>query len=374
MRDLVTREDIDEARVCIFVDGLDECTGETGNQLRFLLDWCQKSGTKFKIRLVFATREVQPIYVQLHEQPTCRLHEWTSHDISLYVSSKLHTTIQSIRSTGNKAFDQKFEAKLTEQVVEKAEGVFLWVTLVTEMLISDIELCKPKPQIYEALSTLPNDLKALYARVLDRIPNGVANDTINYLEILRQNEVFDRKRALDLEEFSIAVEELEQPLAESPTSSEEAESKWVNDLCENLKDRLRSTCRGLVEITPENGRKPSIRKDIKSQNVRFVHITVKHFIWVDQHWKSLLAKAGAANDTGNGKRKVSPIIDPNIILMGLQLRMLKIVIRRHMHYSIEQPKVSIESNTPLPPEHLPGCYCWTEFCNVYYPWNRKRLW
>lgn len=277
-------------------------------------------------------------------------------------------------AAGNDNFNKdNFEVDLTAKITTKAEGVFLWVTLVTEFLIVDIESCKPQRQIFATLQKLPKDLQQLYIKILDHIPEDVANDTINYLEILLQKETFHLQRPMSLEEFSIAADEPENALGCS-FASEDEEYDWISGLYNDTTHRIRARCRGLVEITAPDYRKPSIRKNEKSQNVRFVHITVKHFIRRDEQWKVLLSRAGADAATKNdSENAVSPIIDPSIFLMAMQLQTLKIIVRRHMCYSNEQPKVSILSKTQLPPEHLPGCYCWTEFCKWKYPWFSKRL-
>jgi hypothetical protein len=59
--------------------------------------------------------------------------------------------------------------------------------------------------------------------------------------------------------------------------------------------RLRSRCRGLVEITAPSNRKPSIRKDRQSQNVQFLHITVRDFLRNTQRWKEVQKRENAAS-------------------------------------------------------------------------------
>ena len=126
-------------RLCLFVDGLDECRGDHRMQLDFLTDLARSSvDKKLSIKLCLASRVEPEISLRLSKEPTLAIHHFMEQDISSYVSAKLGQAWGRIARQSNDA--PAFSDKgLIDHLVCKAEGVFLWVTVVVSQLIVAIE-------------------------------------------------------------------------------------------------------------------------------------------------------------------------------------------------------------------------------------------
>jgi hypothetical protein len=89
--------------VLLFIDGLDECSGDHRKQLEFLIPWIQSiQGQKLLIRMCVASRPLEEIKFRLSASSECRIHEWTANDISEYVHDRLGQT-WNVLPEGNRA-------------------------------------------------------------------------------------------------------------------------------------------------------------------------------------------------------------------------------------------------------------------------------
>lgn len=108
---------------CFFIDGLDEYEGD--REVVKLLSRvagtgrtkiCASSRPWNKFEIAFRTSKEQGRYLELHQH--------TRGDIAKVVDGELRSTVIDVdRANGD-------WTSLIEEVIERAEGVFLWVTLV----------------------------------------------------------------------------------------------------------------------------------------------------------------------------------------------------------------------------------------------------
>jgi hypothetical protein len=213
------------------------------------------------------------------------------------------------------------ERELISGVVDKAQGVFLWGTLVVGELVKQMGEGGTESELTALLSSLPEDLRGLYDRILKKIPSSMIGGTVNYLGIMRVHDEFHSTRILTLDEFSIAA----QPPADVLNRmfpGEEEEVLWIKQICENMNLRLRSRCRGLVEVTPPTT-KPSMIPGQKFQRVQFLHITVRDFIQDPYVWDNMRNRALAEGQLTHTGSPMSTLTNSNLFLVGLQLQTVK---------------------------------------------------
>jgi hypothetical protein len=150
---LIARQTDFQARLCVFIDGLDECKCDDhhGPQIKFLIEWIEAASNRnFKIKICIASRELNAIYDRLWQYPGCKIQDWTILTISDYVSSKLREQA----SLNPKSFmSESIETELISGVTDKAQGVFLWVTLVVDQLVTQMA----EGTTEEKLTALPRD-------------------------------------------------------------------------------------------------------------------------------------------------------------------------------------------------------------------------
>jgi hypothetical protein len=273
--------------VLLFVDGLDECSGDHRRQLQFLVPWVQSTqGERLTVRLCLSSRPLPEIELRLSAFPECRIHEWTANDISAYVRDKLGHTRKSL------AFSDQMPHKhhkgtivdyLTDTVINKAQGVFLWVELVVNNLIVGIEEGFSDTELKECLDSLPPELEDLYARIFEQIPKDYVHDAMFYFKFVLT------RRHLGLLDFYLATRDPEEALARKNQASYE-DHLTVQHACIRAETRIKSRCRGLLQIKQSEKDKtasqytPSKMKDttplvsIIGKNVGFLHLSVRDYI------------------------------------------------------------------------------------------------
>jgi hypothetical protein len=294
-------------RMLIFVDALDECLGDHRKQLDFLLSWVNTAAQAGHLsKICLSSRQLNEIQVRLGRLHGLSIHEWTAHDISAYVTSRLEEVVGGISLTGG-TFQRTLEKALIKEVVRKAQGVFIWVKLVADDLTEGLEAGDTDKELKIRLANIPNELVDLYERIVDKISISYLPDTVNYFQIIGC-----ATQPLSLEEFCMSAENPNDAISCEVLDNERA-AIWLDDLCSRMRLRLQSRCQGLIQI--RNDALGDFAREYGNARdaVTFLHLTVKQYIFNDKdRWSRLLARA-----------KLADCIDGNISLMAMYLRKLK---------------------------------------------------
>lgn len=319
-----------EATVCLFIDGYDECECEDSrrDQLdEFLVPWIESFRDKpLSMKVCLASRRLFEIELHLSQYPGFRIHERTAEDIFSYVSSKLHQTTKLLaKKHNNRNFRTRVRDELIQNIVNKAEGVFLWVKLVVKEISSGLEAGNSDLELQSRLDSLPEGIRDLYAKILRDINPRYWDGTLNYTQMLCCSPGHNTPSLL---EFSFAEDSFE--IISQHQHKSYLREHPLRERCDKTKDRIQSRCGVLLEVRsgsgldlynergsvvgPENvaddnpdngGHFPS--KDIDFGNdykVVFVHRTAKEYL-LEKETKALLF----------GRVHPDSVTNPNIALL-----------------------------------------------------------
>ncbi|KAK5653609.1 hypothetical protein OQA88_8638 [Cercophora sp. LCS_1] len=165
---LMTNPDIyRNHRFAFFIDGLDEYEGDYrqhAEMIKRLFGWVE-SGMG-NVKLCISSREWNMYLDGFAACPKLKLQDLTLHDMRLLVTGRLgsNTQFQARASAGE---DLSF---LETTMVTKAEGVFLWLYLVLNMVEECIGDGADVDSIRATLECLPSDLEQLFEKHFDSIP------------------------------------------------------------------------------------------------------------------------------------------------------------------------------------------------------------
>lgn len=150
-------------------------------------------------------------------------------------------------------------SELAERIISKAKGIFLWVALVTEELLTAIEDGETPVALQRKLESIPSDLTERFTQIISSIPQKRRRETRKVMLW-----VLLAGRPLTPTEFryALAFSQPYQSYKEGDGFRELVESD------ENLKKLLRKWSRRLVEIveSPDGAR------------VQFIHESVREFL------------------------------------------------------------------------------------------------
>ena len=143
----------------IVIDGIDERSHETQREVLKSLVKVQK-GTGHYCKLLVCSRDEPQIQKTLAAKAHLRLGEKTVKGLGLYIKERINVLQENFSGMDSALFD------LAEQRLHsKAKGMFLWVKLVTDML-----LCKTSElEFRQAIDQLPEGLNQAYGLIQSRI-------------------------------------------------------------------------------------------------------------------------------------------------------------------------------------------------------------
>lgn len=261
-----------DRKFCLFIDGLDEFSGNLMDIVALVKDVAQAS----HIKLVIASRPLQPCVVAFSKYPQLRLQDLTHDDMMEYVEQNLiiHPYMKKLQGR-----DAPFAAELQNELVRKSSGVFLWLVIVCRTLLEGFGNFDRPHELEERIADLPVELTALFEHMLNKIDRYQAY-AILLLRICENSSDLG-SGDLDVLSFAVADDHEFDAMKLDPSSSRDRSQD--HDTCLAFEARLRSRCCGLLEIDYNPRSVPaessdSIDKDLGTGTVTFVHRSLLEYM------------------------------------------------------------------------------------------------
>ena len=179
----ILRQDKRPIQVTLFLDALDEYDGSEEMMLKFITLIIQvPSNAATQIQACFSSRPWKFLNDKLERHKGFEIHKQTKSDIWTYVEGRFAEPSTIRGPETQDMFDMKLE------IVDRAEGVFLWVKLIIDHLVNASERGAAPQELMQMISILPSDLQKLYERIVQRIPAPQRKEAFIMFEIvLRSN-------------------------------------------------------------------------------------------------------------------------------------------------------------------------------------------
>ncbi|GJC79558.1 hypothetical protein ColLi_02396 [Colletotrichum liriopes] len=281
------------AYVALFIDGLDECAGSHHGHVEL----CESLGSAAHskhIKIVVSSRPEIAFESAFRERSKLHLHELTLKDRTEYVADRLacHRRIDYLTEQTDDGAENL--RRLMLSAVEKSEGVFLWLRLVVQSLLEEMNDCDAIVDLQHILDQFPPGIENLFSHMMRRIREDHRNKGMQLLHLVRRN--FDLERMLIpwhyASSYGLTIAPPSHRLTAIGVSVAHSEvsniiAQQVRQLgAEKLKDtvdkvdyRLRSWCAGILEL-----RKPAVSDPTHSAvlsldlEVKFLHQSVAEFL------------------------------------------------------------------------------------------------
>ncbi|THV49265.1 hypothetical protein BGAL_0204g00200 [Botrytis galanthina] len=229
-------------KVCIFVDGIDEYEGAHGDMAEYLFDLAQEFPfTKFCI----SSRPLPDFLSVFQDACTLKLEDLSRDDIKNYVVAKFEQNQQMRKPTSN---DLGTTSWLIGEIIQRAQGVFLWVILVVKSLIHGFRCGDGSIELRKRLESLPVDLENLFSHIIQKIEPEFRQDASKFFQIFRASgnnlDSITLHNALQFTSHHAII------AMEAAIESESMEKRLVKIAKTRL--RLASRCRGLIEIADQH--------------------------------------------------------------------------------------------------------------------------
>lgn len=177
-------------RVFLLIDGLDECCPQQSHDdlMNVIADIIRQPNLK----ACLSSRPWREFAARLERSPSLYLERITRLDMVTYVTKKIHQATREQDLTSKEARD------LVQLIVRRADGVFLWVELVTRAVNVELKKGRGLSRVLSIVNDLPSELDDYFTTLIyKRIDktSGNISDTASVLSLAIQME----KRVIDLE-------------------------------------------------------------------------------------------------------------------------------------------------------------------------------
>lgn len=286
--------------VCLFIDGLDEFAGDED----LLMGTARLLSQTPRTHVCVSSRPEQIFRQGFANSPQLRLQDLNYEDIEKATKDRLDTALRE-------EYPQEpwMTDRLVENVIDKAQGIFLWAELVTKDLKKGARNSDSIQELHKRLDRTPNTIEGLYEHMLERLDKSYFQDAARYFQMITANQEL---LALQTDVFEyIGSRNTHLTLLHCACADEKAwnyvlshdlghfQSPGFRDLCYNLETRILTRCAGLVEVSEHRQKiltgifhrqdeikfQGAVRTDQGAQSlsyhlreVKFIHKTVMDFL------------------------------------------------------------------------------------------------
>jgi hypothetical protein len=249
-------------RLCLLVDSLDEYDGEHSEIIR-IVEIMAKSPL---IKICVSSRP-WTVFVDAFNGSKWKLYlqDLTQNDIRRYINDILEedASFQEL-----KARESIGSGKLVQQIVSKAQGVFLWVYLVVRSLLRGLTNRDDMSDLESRLKELPGHLKTYFKHMLNTIEDVYQQQTARTFRIMA-----NASTTLPLLALYFVDQETSGHNYALKRGISEISHRDLVDIVDTKRRQLNARCKDLIEVITDPDEPFFLR-----HRVTFLHRTVMDFL------------------------------------------------------------------------------------------------
>lgn len=129
-----------------------------------------------KVKVCVSSRPYRAFRDSFDSVPNLKLQDLTKQDIQVYATNRLDELLREKNPS--------WLHKVAEVIVEKAEGVFLWVRLAVDDQIEGARNGDSLEKLKARLELLPSEMEDLYNHMLNKINIADRKEAVQYLRLV----------------------------------------------------------------------------------------------------------------------------------------------------------------------------------------------
>jgi hypothetical protein len=280
-KDLV-KQTVVPLKFVLFIDGLDEYEGDH-----------QELGEFFKsisclphVKVCVSSRPWVVFQDLFGDRPSLRLQDLTRADIESFVVDRFRSSEVYQRLASN---DSSSALVLVREIVEKSDGVFLWVKLVVRSLLEGFRNRDTIPDLQKRLRLFPRELGPLYDHLFSLIGPFYMEWASRAFQIMRAaRNCLTAATPPPLTTLALYLAMNEEC---SPARSPKITSGHILDELQDITFQLTARCAGLLEIKDdfhERYRQYTFF-GVSPKPIKWLHRTARDYIEHPLKWNELFA-------------------------------------------------------------------------------------
>lgn len=340
---------LQDTKICLFVDGLDEFDGDHETIIHLFRDVAEgQHGSRIKLCL---SSRPWAVFERAFEYtvPNLKLQASTFQDMFRYTVDRLSDN-DNVRNA--MAEEADLARELVQTTVERAGGVFLWVRLAVRELVRHFDHDGARAaDMRDHVCALPTELDDLFEVLVFRNqPERGLSQTSRLFQLVRAREVVadfikdEPATSLSLWELAFAVEGSQDDELALERAVEQEAGARVAQRCMEIRDWTLDCSVGLLDVyyRRERGNNPARTRFSEDKNdgpdpgelvqhrVTYLHRTVRDWLVYsrgDRVWSRLEA-AGRPDASGAGLDS----FDPHIRLLRSYVLQMKHPMEEPEHH------------------------------------------
>ncbi|PNS15636.1 Methylthioribose-1-phosphate isomerase [Sphaceloma murrayae] len=285
------------AKICLFIDGLDEFEGDEGLVIKVIRDVVQISG---RVKACISSRPWPAFERAFQDVPHIMLSDLTGPDMEQYVHDQLlrHPLAKEFLGSSNTEEMSAFKST----VLRQANGVFLWTSLALRAVLENVQVPNTISALRSYLLGLPSDLEDLFEYLLfHQRSTEQLQDQSHLLQIMRARDTVcdftgdDSVRSMTVYQACLAFRGKSK---ETFGPMRPCDSDVVKKSCWTFAQLLHDRCSGLVVLTDPEKTKGRISTRIEAlerqviavanRRIHYLHRTVRDFLVHSSTWVTIV--------------------------------------------------------------------------------------
>jgi hypothetical protein len=240
-----------------------------------------------RVKICFSSRPEITFIASFADIPSLRLQDLTYNDTHIYVTDKLddYSMMKRLRK------QNPFEAQnLTDSIVHRADGAFLWPVLAVRSLIKGLRNSDTIPDLESRLKAIPEELLELHSYMLSRVESLYLAEGSNIFAMVNAGL-----------EMSVATESLEIPCllgiwfglehrnqADAKILDKPLDGAAIIEAIRSMGDKLLTRCGGFLDANITRMNADTIyRKDVckvlleithGNRRIKYLHRSTRDFL------------------------------------------------------------------------------------------------
>ncbi|KAJ4160215.1 hypothetical protein NW754_003339 [Fusarium falciforme] len=274
-----------DANICLFIDGLDEFDGDHHEIIDFFKSLTTRDhGNSLKMCL---SSRPWAVFDEAfgNSVPNTKLQDLSYEDMCRYVKDAFRSSTPLRRLMRM----NETSGQLILATVERADGVFLWVRLAVERMLSAFARREELETLQKTLQSLPSDLDALFEKLLFQDQSGSeVLDTAALFQLIHAREVVadfikdESSTSLTIWELAFALHK-EDDAAALEREVCEATDEELQTRCATTARHIKNRFSGLLNIHQrrignQRVHRADVAKLVTSCRVIYIHRTVRDWL------------------------------------------------------------------------------------------------
>lgn len=295
-----------ESKLCLFIDGLDEFQGDESVIIALVRDIV---GLSPNIKACISSRPWTAFEQAFDSVPHMLLQDLTRTDMSEFILSRMKENECTLRMIRH---DPAGFQEVRSEMLQRAEGVFLWTSLVLRALLAVVVEGSTMQDVSAYLTRLPSDLEDLFAHLLfnNRTPDVLRRQSHAFQIVRARNAACnftgdESVRDLTIYQMALAHEgKLHQATGREIF---QADPQAVLNTCETCEVTLEEECANFLVAGSRDDqfelRHAGFRESSEpnahlkaNRKISYLHRTVSDFLQYSGTWSRIVSNGAPQFD------------------------------------------------------------------------------